>query len=139
MAGGDRFSRVDESVARHVAAMSAGSQRWLKTALHAIATAELAEVETEPEASRAPSGPPVADKEDASRRPASLEEVITGEADLRDHLSAYPELAEELDGLADIIDMLRDAGEQRRKRGEQVFREEILGEDPETEDGRETT
>lgn len=138
MAGGDRFSRIDEPVARRLAAMSPGSQRWLKTVLHTIATAELVEVEAEEERSRAPARPAVVDQEEAPPRAASLEDVITGEADLRDHLSSYPELAQELDGLADIIDMLREAGEQRRKRGEQVFRKEILGEEPESEDGGET-
>ena len=62
---------------------------------------------------------------------ATLEDVVTGKADLREHLAAYPELSEELDGMADVIDLLREAGARRRRRGEQILREEILGEAPE--------
>ena len=61
--------------------------------------------------------------------PAGLEDVITGKARLED-VDQYPELAGELEGLGEIIDMLRGLGESRRKRGEQILREEILGQPP---------
>lgn len=145
MGRGDRLlSRIDETLAARAGALSRGSQRWLKTMLHAIRTLEVGEeARTSEPAQRLPAqreksaGPREA--EGPEDRPPSLEEVVTGEADLREHLSAYPELADELEGLADIIDMLREAGERRRKRGEKIFREEILGEPPEPEEGEEPT
>ena len=120
---------IDQSLAIRIAELSRGGQRWLKTALQSIAVTDLLD-ETADEALRRPiarakraPGLPAPEKEP----PASLEDVITGKADLRDHLEAYPELQDELDGLADVIDLLREAGETRRKRGEQILREEILG------------
>jgi hypothetical protein len=136
------IAKVDESLALRVAAFSPGGQRWLKTALQAIATSDLLEdgederpPEERHEATIAPAeeprrvvaAPPVEEEEPTKERPASLEDVITGKADLRDHLESYPELQDELEGLADVIDLLREAGESRRKRGEQILREEILG------------
>ncbi len=134
MGRGDALlSRLDESLALRISRLSPGSQRWLKTMLHAIRVSQVGEASegegvVEPEGAKGVKAPP--------ERPPSLEDVITGQADLREHLRSYPELAEELEGLADIIDMLREAGEQRRRRGEKIFREEILGEPPE-EDGEE--
>ncbi len=134
---------IDESLAIRVAESSRGAQRWLKTALQTIAVTDLLD-ETADEApprpiARAKRAPELPAPEE--QPPASLEDVITGKADLRDHLKAYPELREELDGLADVIDLLREAGETRRKRGEQILREEILGtapeDDREEEDGDE--
>ena len=127
-------ANIDESLAMRVATFTRGSQRWLKTALQAIATSDLAEGgagpavdETQPVAHEL-----AAVDESPTREPAaSLEDVITGKADLRDHLESYPELQDELEGLADVIDLLREAGETRRRRGEQILREEILGEPPE--------
>lgn len=134
------LSRVDESLALRISRLSPGSQRWLKTMLYAIRSQEMDEAVEEAEAwegrGRRRAGGPRED-EQGSARPPSLEDVITGGADLREHLRSYPELADELEGLADIIDMLREAGEQRRKRGEKIFREEILGEPPEPEEGEE--
>jgi hypothetical protein len=125
------IANVDESLAVRVATFTRGGQRWLKTALQAIATSDLLEDaeapavdETEPaarEQAEIAEAPP-------AERAASLEDVITGKADLRDHLESYPELQDELEGLADVIDLLREAGETRRKRGEQILRDEILGE-----------
>jgi len=121
---------VDESLAIRVSKFSPGAQRWLKTALQTIVTSELLEEgEPEPRNERVvPAREPAA--EAPEREPAaSLEDVITGKADLRDHLESYPELQDELEGLADVIDLLREAGETRRKRGEQILREEILGDE----------
>jgi hypothetical protein len=129
---------IDDSLVARLATFSRGGQRWLKTAIQAIATTDVAtdvEEEAPKKSGRRAKEPPVI--EAPSREAASLEDVITGKADLRDHLEAYPELQEELDGLADVIDLLREAGEKRRKRGEQILREEILGpsdENPEVED-----
>ena len=129
--GDDSF---DDSLLVRVSEMSPGSQRWLKTALQAIVTTEPDE-DQEPAPLQQQLDVPQTETPDSVQAPASLEDVINGQADLRDHLKSYPELAEELEGLADVIDLLREAGESRRKRGEQILREEILGETPEPPDG----
>ncbi|MDO8615749.1 MAG: hypothetical protein Q7T33_08450 [Dehalococcoidia bacterium] len=130
MAKDGAISKVDESLVARLAALSPGGQRWLKTALQAIKTIEPAgaDAEEETRAGYLPAARPEAEK--AAGRSANLEDVITGKADLRDQLDSYPELAEELDGLGDVIDLLREAGEKRRKKGDQILREEILGERP---------
>lgn len=131
------LSDVDESLIIRIAGLSRGGQRWLKTAIQAIVTSEVVlenQEEDEPKARRRAKAPAL---EPPAREPASLEDVITGKADLREHLEDYPELQEELDGLADVIDLLREAGDARRKRGEQILREEILGERPQDEEGPE--
>ena len=131
-AGSDR---MDESLLARLSEMSPGSQRWLKTALQAIVTTEPDE-DHQPAPLQQQLDVPQIESADRVQAPASLEDVINGQADLRDHLKSYPELAEELEGLADVIDLLREAGESRRKRGEQILREEILGDTPEPpEDG----
>jgi len=118
---------IDPALAARVAALSPGGQRWLKTAIHTIRTITDSGDE-EPGSQAAPgeqSGGPV--REPA---PSGLEDVITGKVDLKD-LEGYPELDKELEGLGEIIDMLRGLGEARRKRGEEILREEILGQPPE--------
>lgn len=126
----DVLRGVDKSLAVRVAALSPGGQRWLKTAIQAIRNIDPAPPRAFPsddtrdtQAAFLPAAP-----EEAGPPAANLEDVITGKADLRDQMSSYPELGEELDGLADIIDLLREAGQRRRKKGEEILREEILGE-----------
>jgi len=68
-------------------------------------------------------------------KPADLEDVITGKANLREQLEAYPELSNELEGLGDVIDLLREAGERRRRRGEEILRELLEGDGPEESGG----
>jgi hypothetical protein len=119
---------VDESLFRRVSSLSRGEQRWLKLAIQALKTTEpgpTAEPETVKEA------PP----EPRRLKAANLEDVITGKANLRDQLEAYPELAGELEGLADVIDMLREAGERRRGKGEDILRELLEGEGKEESGG----
>ena len=67
-------------------------------------------------------------------RPHDLDDVIAGRASMEDELANYPELAGELEGLGDIINMLRDLGQSRRKRGEEILREDILGKEEEEEE-----
>jgi hypothetical protein len=123
---------VDEALLARVAALSPGGQRWLKTAIQAIRNVE----SVTPAAPAPPAAPerkparPKALPKPQTKPPASLEDVISGKADLREHLNDYPELSTELEGLADIIEMLREVGERRRRKGEQILREEILGEPP---------
>lgn len=126
---------VDESLIARVATLSRGSQRWLKTAIQAIVTSEIVLDAEEQQPVRRARAPEAKALKPPAQEPASLEDVITGKADLRDHLEAYPELQDELEGLADVIDLLRETGASRRRRGEQILREEILGEKPEEEPG----
>src|SRR5437867_3124346 len=121
--------KIDEALVRKVALLAPATQRWLKTTLQAMVTSPgpaLPATEDEPEEAPGPTTPTK-----RASTSSTLEDVITGKVDLREQLDAYPELRDELDGIADIIDLLRDAGERRRRRGEQILREEILGEQPE--------
>ena len=132
---------IDKTLLERVARLSRGSQRWLKTAVQVIRTTpapgdreeDLEEQEYVPPAPKRRLPPPPA-AEVPRAYAADLEDVITGRARLDEQLEAYPELAEELEGLGDIIDMLRKSGEQRRKKGEDILREEILGQPPEERD-----
>ncbi len=149
--------RIDEQLGRRVASLSVGAQRWLKTALLAIRTTEEISagaeeewdggVETErpaPAEAGPEETPPseevakVEAEDEPPRGGADLEDVISGKVKLDDALADFPELADEMEGLADIIDMLREAGERRRRRGEEILREEILGDEPEQEEGEES-
>ena len=101
----------------------------MKTALQAIQTLEptaAPETETheEPDERKRP-----------LLKPADLEDVITGKAKLQEQLEAYPELSNELEGLGDVIDLLREAGERRRRRGEEILRELLEGDGPEESGG----
>jgi hypothetical protein len=133
----DDTNDLDEALATRLATMSGGSQRWLKTALQAISVSSDAP-DDEPEVVEA--APKVELQERETPSAPDLEDVLAGKMSLEEQLERYPELSEELDGLTDIIDLLRDAGERRRSRGEQILREEIMGEEPESkgaEDGEE--
>src|SRR3972149_1883935 len=118
-----RASGIDDSLVVRLSSLSSNSQRWLKTAIQAIRSSEGAPLpDDEPYEEPAPRKPPLL------KPAANLEDGITGKADLRDQLEAYPELSNELEGLADVIDLLREAGERRRRRGEEVLRELLEGE-----------
>lgn len=121
--------RLDESLVRRVALLSRGGQRWLKTALQAIETIEPAAI-SEAERDDQPRRP-----ERPLLKPADLEDVITGKAKLQEQLESYPELSNELEGLGDVIDLLREGGERRRRRGEEILRELLEGEGETPPDG----
>ena len=143
MADDGRVSEIDDSLVARVALLSEGSQRWLKTAIQAIQSSEMAPAQrAEAREKRRPAAPPKvlkppADLEDVITDKADLEDVITGRADLREHLEAHPELSKEFEGLADVIDLLRETGQRRRRRGEEILRELLEGEEG-REDGEET-
>jgi hypothetical protein len=125
-------SGIDDQLAARIVRMSGGSQRWLKTALQTIvANDEMLDItdEVTEEAPRKEAPP-----SEPRRKAPDLEDVLSGKARLEDQLAEYPELAEEMEGLGDIIDLLREAGERRRKRGRDILREELLGEEPDDED-----
>src|SRR5262245_61563531 len=119
---------IDESLVRRVSSLSHGEQRWLKLAIQAMKTTESVPAEESEPLSQEPQEP-------RQLKAANLEDVITGKANLRDQLEAYPELAGELEGLADVIDLLREAGERRRKKGEDILRELLEGEGPQETGG----
>ncbi len=157
------MDQVDESLIQRLAALSPGTQRWLKTALQSIVTMpsptdtddeappvrdipSFLQSEVRDEAPPAtPFSPPVQssppvnldiEREPEREHPSPLEDVIAGKSKLDEQLETYPELADELEGIGDVIDMLRDLGESRRRRGEDILREDILGEGREDSDER---
>ena len=123
---------VDADLATRISGLSRASQRWLKMALVAIGDLDVEHEEAAP--ARPDDGPRVRQEDEAQapspreRPAANLEDVITGKSTLSEQLEEYPELSDEMEGLADVIDLLREAGEARRKRGDQILRDEILGE-----------
>lgn len=125
------MSNIDPALLERLAGMEAGGQRWLKTALLAVTSND--QLIPEPAAPRR-AKPAASLRQERETPPATLEDVLSGRTNLKDHLEAFPELSEELDGLAEIIDLLREAGERRRGKGEQILREEILGEEAATDD-----
>ena len=130
---------VDPSLVVRVSSLSRGSQRWLKTAIQVLHSSDVGAV-AEPAATEPPAP---ARKPSPLQRPAplqkpaaNLEDVITGKADLREQLESYPELSNELEGLADVIDLLREAGDRRRKKGEDILRELLEGDEEQTEEDK---
>ena len=117
----DKTQNIDSQVLRRVAGSSRATQRWLKTALQTIRTmppAREGALRVRP-ARPAPAADP--DPEPEPRAP-DLDDLLTGRRSLKEHIEARPELAEELEGLADVIDMLRDLGRERRQEGEDILR-----------------
>lgn len=115
--------------------MSRGRQRWLKTMLQAVsAYDDMFDVAEERDAG-APvqRAEPPAEAGVEERKVVDLEDLLLGRGDVSEH----PELAEELEGLSEIVDMLREAGEKRRKLGEELLRRDLLGDEPEEETGPE--
>jgi hypothetical protein len=128
---------IDPDLVARVAALPGAGQRWLKTALYTIH--DFQDVPRSDRSQRRPRAlleaaetPPPPPRR--RRKPADLEEVVSGRARLEDQLEEYPELAEELDGLSDVIDLLREAGQARRKKGEDVLRELGLAREEEEEE-----
>jgi hypothetical protein len=134
MAKRTTLDNVDPALLSRIATLSPGGQRWLKTAIVTMRSMPVGTdapeppielpVEPPPQLRRRQGTLPPAKK--PARTPPDLEDIITGKASIKD-LDAYPELAEQMEGMGDVIDMLRGLGEARRKRGEQILREEILG------------
>jgi hypothetical protein len=133
MSDQQKASGVDETLVVRVASLSEGSQRWLKMAIQAIRSTEVAPAQRADEREKRRSAAPP----QVVKPAADLEDVITGKADLREHLETHPELSKEFEGLADVIDLLRETGQRRRRRGEEILRELLEGEER-REDGEET-
>lgn len=117
---------IDDSLLQQVAALPPAGQRWLKTALQTIVTIDPSEEQAEREEREAPAPP--AEKPVRPRPSLTLDDVLSGKADLSEQAAAYPDLADELRDIANIANLLQKAGRERRELGEQILREEILGE-----------
>ena len=129
----DKTQNIDPQVLRSVARSSRATQRWLKTALQTIRTmppageaafkVRRARPEPMPEPTPEPAPEPVPEPEP---RLPDLDDLLTGRRSLKEQLEARPELADELEELADVIGMLRELGEERRKKGENILSDDFL-------------
>lgn len=124
----DKTENIDGQVLRRVAGTSRATQRWLKTALQTIRTMPPAgEAEAKVRRARPEPVPDAKPAPEPEQQPPDLDDMLTGRRSLKDQLEARPELAEELEGLADVIGMLRELGQERRKKGEDILGDEFLG------------
>ena len=131
MAKKTTLDNVDPALLSRIATLSPGGQRWLKTAIQTmrtmpVGTDSVSELPAEPPPQLRRRRPGRTQTEKKPAGPPDMEDIITGKVDIKE-LDAYPELAEQMEGMGEVIDMLRGLGEARRKRGEQILREEILG------------
>jgi hypothetical protein len=131
MAKRTTVENVDPALLSRIATLSPGGQRWLKTAIHTMRTMpvgseHVTELPAEPPPQLRRRRPVRTQTEKKPAGPPDMEDIITGKVDIKE-LDAYPELAEQMEGMGEVIDMLRELGEARRKRGEQILRDEILG------------
>ena len=124
--------KIDPQVLRRVARSSRATQRWLKTALQTIRTMPPARAGA---LKARPAPPRPAPEPEAEPQAPDLDDLLTGRRSLKEQMDARPELAEELEGLGEVIDMLRGLGRERRKKGEEIIRDDFLsladeGEEP---------
>ena len=132
--------KVDRELLGRVAALTPGQQRWLRTVLQSVFTMEPparrragAEPEARPRRAKPQAAEPAPEEE---RRRKGLDELLSGDKGSEDE---YPELADELKGIGDIADLLREGGRERRRFGEELMRlfeagDGSGGEDEEEED-----
>jgi hypothetical protein len=141
--------RLDRDLLGRVAALTPGQQRWLRTVLQSVFTMDpptkrTAEEEAyeRPRDVRAPATEPEPKAKEEPKR-KGLDELLSGEGVSEED---YPELADDLKGIAGIVDLLRESGRERRSFGEELMRllegskspggedeeEEDEGEDPDT-------
>ncbi len=115
--------KVDRELLGRVAALTPGQQRWLRTVLQSVFTMETprkrrAEEELEERPRRAKPQPSAPEAAEEPRR-RGLEELLSGEGGAEED---FPELADELKGIADIADLLREGGRERRRFGDELMR-----------------
>ena len=135
--------KVDRELLGRVAALTLGQQRWLRTVLQSVFTMETStkrsgdeEPEERPQRrERRPAAPEA--PEEPRRR--GLDDLISGKGGSEED---FPELADELKGIGDIADLLREGGRERRRFGEDLMRlfegsEGSNGEDEEEEEKEE--
>ncbi len=118
--------KLDRELLGRVAALTPGQQRWLRTVLQSVFTMEerpRPRAGEEPkERPRRRTGAAPERAEEPRRQPArpgGLDELLSGEGTSEEE---YPELADELKGIADIADLLRESGRERRRVGEELMR-----------------
>ncbi len=99
--------KLDRELLGRVAALTPGQQRWLRTVLQSVFTMETPRKRRGEEEAEEPQEP----------RRRGLEELISGEGGSEED---FPELADELKGIADIADLLREGGRERRRFGEEL-------------------
>ena len=80
--------------------------------------------------------PPPAEMPPLPHHRVGLDDMLSGAADLSELAEAYPDLIDELRDISDMASLLQDAGRARRRLGEQILREQLLG-DREPEEERE--
>ena len=118
--------KVDRELLGRVAALTPGQQRWLRTVLQSVFTMDTPtrrrageEREERPRRAKPRSAKPEPTEE---RRRKGLDELLSGEKGSEEE---YPELADELEGISGIADLLREGGSERRRFGEELMR--LLG------------
>ncbi len=123
MAGAE--PKLDHDLLGRVAALTPGQQRWLRTVLQSVFTmdpptkqAEEEDPEQRPRRASAPAVGPEPKPIDRPKR-KGLDELLSGEGVSEED---YPELADDLKGIADIADLLREGGRERRRFGDELMR-----------------
>jgi hypothetical protein len=120
-----------------VASLTRGQQRWLRTVLQSVVAMEPPAKRPAQEERPRRAGPRPAEREPAQKpRRQDLDDILSGEAVSSED---YPELADELEGIGDIADLLRESGQARRRFGEEIMRlfegSDGSGEDDEEDEG----
>ena len=114
---------MDRQLLGRVAALTPSQQRWLRTVLHTIFTMEAPAGRVAQEETRERQRPARAktDKPAPAEEPRrqGLDKLLSGEGAAEEE---YPELADELKGIGDIADLLREGGRERRRFGEELMR-----------------
>jgi hypothetical protein len=135
MARGD----IDRELLGRVASLTPAQQRWLRTVLASIFSMDdAARLERREELERRPLREPAERgrrprrEEPVAEQPSGLDKVLSGEGVTEEE---YPELADELQGIADIASLLRESGRERRRFGEEILR--LLEMEPSDEEGGE--
>ena len=126
--------KVDRELLGRVASLTRGQQRCLRTVLHSVFTLEPPTRRPAEEGRPRRAGPRRAEREAPQEaRRQDLDDLLSGEEVSEED---YPELADELKGIADIADLLREGGRERRRFGEEIMRLfEVSDEDDEEDEG----
>ena len=127
--------KVDRELLGRVASLTRGQQRWLRTVLQSVLTMEPSSRRVADEERRPPPRLRRAERESAQEgRRQDLDDILSGE-DVSEE--DYPELADDLKGIGDIADLLRESGRERRRFGEEIMRLFRASEDSDEDEGEE--
>lgn len=112
--------KIDRDLLGRVASLTRGQQRWLRTVLQSVVTMEPAARRPAGEEGPRRAPPRPAEREPAQERQRqNLDDILGGE-DVSEE--DYPELADDLKGIGEIADLLRESGRERRRFGEEIMR-----------------